>query len=230
MKTEMIEKVKKLREITNFSILDCAKALTKTQGNIEEAIKLLNEEKHIEYPEFFKEPLLEGATHVAFNENKAIIFEINIKTDFAAKNIKFIELITNIEQILLQAPNNIQNLNDFLNYNFQGKTVKQIISQKMTLFQEQIRLKRIQVIYKKNEESFGYYIHQNGKISTLIHITKPCQNVEKHLPIHIAESNPQSKEILLQQNMYNNSKIKVQKYLQKNNTDIIMFYRFALND
>ncbi|MDV3196957.1 MAG: hypothetical protein Q8871_02970 [Pigeon pea little leaf phytoplasma] len=93
MKPEMIEKVKKLREITNFSILDCAKALTKTKGNIEEAIELLNQEKYIEYPETFEENLTEGTTHVAFKKNKAVIFEINIKTDFAAKNIKFIELI-----------------------------------------------------------------------------------------------------------------------------------------
>ncbi|MDV3174630.1 MAG: translation elongation factor Ts ['Bonamia sp.' little leaf phytoplasma] len=230
MEPEIIEKVKKLREITNFGISDCAKALTKTQGNIEKAIELLNQEKYIEYPETFEENLTEGATHVAFNKNKAVLFEINIKTDFAAKNIKFIELIQNIEEILLKAPNNFEKLNDFLNYNYQGKTVKQIISQKMTIFQEKIRLKRIQVIYKQNEESFGYYIHQNGKISTLIHITKPCQIVEKHLPIHITESNPQSKDILLQQNMYNNSKIKVQEYLKKHKTDIIMFYRFALND
>ncbi|EMR14511.1 MAG: translation elongation factor Ts [Sweet potato little leaf phytoplasma] len=230
MKPEMIEKIKKLREITNFSICDCAKALTKTQGNIEEAIELLNKEKYIEYPEIFDEPLTEGATHVACNKNKAVIFELNIKTDFAAQNIQFIELITTIEKILLQVPDSIRKLNDFLNYNFQGKTVKQIISQKMTIFQEQIRLKRIQIVYKKTEESFGYYKHQNGKISTLIHLTKPCKNVEKHLPIHITESNPKSKEILLQQEMYNNSKIKVQEYLQKNNTNIIVFYRFALNN
>nr|QOX89399.1 hypothetical protein H7685_00280 ['Parthenium hysterophorus' phyllody phytoplasma] len=43
------------------------------------------------------------------------------------------------------------------------------------------------------------------------------------MPIHITESNPKSKEILLQQEMYNNSKIKVQEYLQKNNTNIIVF-------
>ncbi|MDV3182851.1 MAG: hypothetical protein Q8869_03330, partial [Candidatus Phytoplasma australasiaticum] len=117
----------------------------------------ITQEPSLHHPHTPADPATERPTHVACNKNKAVIFELNIKTDFAAQNIQFIELITTIEKILLQVPDSIRKLNDFLNYNFQGKTVKQIISQKMTIFQEQIRLKRIQIVYKKTEESFGAF-------------------------------------------------------------------------
>ncbi|TVY12430.1 translation elongation factor Ts [Candidatus Phytoplasma pini] len=185
------EMIQQLRKMSNIGILYCKKALEKTEGDIEKAFSLLKKEGLIKAAENNKDLVLsEGLTNVAFRNNKAVLFELNTETDFVARNSIFLNLCSQLEKILLEADDYIKTLDDFLNYSYNDKTVKNFILESIAVLKEQIILKRIAIFYKNNTESFGIYKHQGGRISSLVCLTKPCLEVESNLPIHIVGLKP----------------------------------------
>ncbi|WAN63232.1 Translation elongation factor Ts [Candidatus Phytoplasma rubi] len=185
-----LEMIKELRQKTQVGITYCKKALEDTQGDIEVAIELLKKKGVFSYNPDKKKEILEGLTNVVVKGNKAILYELNTETDFVAKNEHFIDLYNELEKILLEVDSSIKSLDDFLKYQWNGKRIEELISEKIFFIKEQIVLSRIQIIYKKDEESFGFYKHQGGKISALVHLTKSSADVEEHLPVHIVGMKP----------------------------------------
>jgi elongation factor Ts len=187
-----LETLRKLRKKTQMGILKCQRALEQTKGNIEKAIILLRKENLAEAITKGKEMKIysEGIVRAAYKKNKAILFELNTETDFVVKNKFFLELCEKIEEILLSIEKTITEKKEFLNYNLNGQTVENIILETASILKENICLKRIKIINKKDEESFGVYNHNNNKISCLIKITQHSPEVEKKLPIHIAGFKP----------------------------------------
>ncbi|MDC9032127.1 translation elongation factor Ts [Columbia Basin potato purple top phytoplasma] len=193
-----IEMIKELRQKTQAGITNCKKALEETNGDIESAINFLKEKGLFYHKKNKTKDILEGLTNVVVKNNKAILYELNAETDFVVQNKNFMELYNQLENILLEADSSIQNLKDFLKYQWNGQSVEELISQKSFIIKEQIVLSRIQIIYKKDEEGFGFYKHQGGKISALVHLTKSSADVEEHIPVHIVGMKPKflSKELI----------------------------------
>lgn len=193
-----IEMIKELRQKTQAGITNCKKALEETNGDIESAINFLKEKGLFYYKKNKTKDIAEGLTNVVVKNNKAILYELNAETDFVVQNKNFMDLYYQLENILLEADSSIKHLKDFLKYKWNGQSVEELISQKSFIIKEQIFLSRIQIIYKKDEEGFGFYKHQGGKISALVHLTKSSSDVEEHMPVHIVGMKPKflSKELI----------------------------------
>ena len=81
--------VKELREATGAGMLDCKKALTETNGNMEEAITWLREKGISKAAKKQTRIAAEGLAKAKVEGNKAVIVEVNSETDFVAKNPEF---------------------------------------------------------------------------------------------------------------------------------------------
>ena len=87
--------VKELRSRTGAGMMDCKKALTEANGNMEAAIDYLRENGIAKAAKKAGRIAAEGTTYLLCDNNKALILEINSETDFVAKNEKFTTLVKN---------------------------------------------------------------------------------------------------------------------------------------
>ena len=95
--------VKELRETTGAGMLDCKKALTETNGNMEEAITWLREKGISKAAKKQTRIAAEGLAKAVFDGNKAVIVEVNSETDFVAKNPEFTGLVEAIANAILNS-------------------------------------------------------------------------------------------------------------------------------
>ncbi|WP_017193258.1 translation elongation factor Ts [Vaccinium witches'-broom phytoplasma] len=193
-----IEMIKELRKKTQSGMMNCKQALEHAQGDMEKAVNYLKEKGMMKAEDKKDRVSAEGLTNVAFKGNKAVLFELNSETDFVAKNEHFIALLEQLKNSLLDADASVKTVEDFLNYHWNGQSVKNIILDKAAIIKEQIVLKRIQTVYKKDNESFGLYKHQGGRISALVRLDKQNEEAQTHIPIHVVGFNPKflSKEVV----------------------------------
>ncbi|MBP3059495.1 translation elongation factor Ts [Texas Phoenix palm phytoplasma] len=191
-----LDMIKLLKQKTQVGILNCKRVLEKTNGDIEKSIILLKKEGLLKAKQMNQinnnVDTAEGLTGVSFKENKAILFELNTETDFVSRNEIFLDLYNEIQRHLLLVDYSINNLQDFLNYEIPNKkkNIQDLILEKTSILKEKIILKRIKVIYKKDKESFGFYKHQKGRISSLVLFSKSCLEAREQIPIHIVGMNP----------------------------------------
>jgi len=93
--------VKELREKTGAGMLDCKKALTETNGDMQAAIDFLREKGIAKAAAKGDRIAAEGLTAVAVDGNKAALVEVNSETDFVAKNEKFQTLVSDVANAVL---------------------------------------------------------------------------------------------------------------------------------
>ena len=122
--------VKELRETTGAGMLDCKKALEETNGNMEEAITWLREKGISKAAKKASRIAAEGLGLTKVNGNNAVILEVNSETDFVAKNEEFKSLVDKIADILLES--NVTNVEDALKLNVDGKTLEELIVEKIS--------------------------------------------------------------------------------------------------
>ena len=93
--------VKRLREMTGCGMMDCKNALVKSEGNFDEAIQLLREMGAAKAVKKEGRIAAEGVVDIMVEGNSAVIVEVNIETDFAAKSAPFREFVTGLMQTIL---------------------------------------------------------------------------------------------------------------------------------
>ena len=100
---------KRIREKTGAGMMDCKKALTETDGDMEKAIDFLREKGIASAAKKSDRIAAEGLTSVVVNGNDAVILEVNAETDFVAKNEAFQTLVKELAEHLLAAkPANVE--------------------------------------------------------------------------------------------------------------------------
>ncbi|OMI08270.1 translation elongation factor Ts, partial [Bacillus swezeyi] len=90
--------VKELRQKTGAGMMDCKKALTETDGNMEKAIELLREKGIAKAAKKADRIAAEGLTLIKTDGNAGVILEVNSETDFVAKNEGFKELLNDLAE------------------------------------------------------------------------------------------------------------------------------------
>ena len=95
--------VKDLRETSGAGMMDCKKALTECNGNMDEAINWLREKGIAKSAKKESRIAAEGLANIFINDNKAVILEVNSETDFVSKNEEFINMIDVIGHALLNS-------------------------------------------------------------------------------------------------------------------------------
>ncbi|GIN70446.1 elongation factor Ts [Bacillus sp. J14TS2] len=182
--------VKELREKTGAGMLDCKKALTETDGNMEEAINFLREKGIASAAKKADRIAAEGTTFILSEGNKAVILEVNAETDFVAKNETFQALVKELAQHLLE--NNADSVETALQQKMtNGQVMSEYINGAIAKIGEKITLRRFAVKTKSDQGAFGEYLHMGGRIGVLTVLEGTTdQEVAKDVAMHIAAINP----------------------------------------
>ena len=181
--------VKELRERTGAGMMDCKKALTQTDGNIEAAIDYLRENGIAKAAKKADRIAAEGLSYIEVKGNKAVILEINSETDFVAKNEKFVALVKNVANAILAAEP--KSLEEALQVQAEGGTVEAVINEGIATIGEKLSLRRFEVLTKTDADSFGAYSHMGGRIGVLTLVEGSTdEQAAKDVAMHIAALAP----------------------------------------
>lgn len=180
--------VKELREKTSAGMLDCKKALDASDGNIENAIVWLREKGITKAEKKASRVAAEGLCSFSILGNKIVTFELNSETDFVSKNDKFISLINQVGNIIVNS--NVTSTEEALEIISDGKKLSTIILEASAIIGEKISLRRVSTIIKTDSQVFGTYKHMGGRIVSVIVMNGSDETVAKDLSMHIAASAP----------------------------------------
>ncbi|WP_064093685.1 translation elongation factor Ts [Rossellomorea aquimaris] len=182
--------VKELREKTGAGMMDCKKALTETDGDMDKAIDFLREKGIAKAAKKADRIAAEGTTYIASEGNTAIIFEVNAETDFVAKNENFQSLVKELaDHLLANKPSSVEEALEQKMTN--GSTVTEFINAAIAKIGEKITLRRFEIRTKGENAAFGEYLHMGGRIAVLTVVEGTTDaSVAKDVAMHAAALNP----------------------------------------
>lgn len=182
--------VKELREKTGTGMMDCKKALTETNGDMEAAIDFLREKGLSSSAKKADRIAADGITSIYVDGNEAIILEVNAETDFVAKNEGFQTLVSDLAvHLLATKPATVEEAVASTLPN--GLTVADHISNTVAKIGEKITLRRYEIRTKTDNDAFGPYLHMGGRISVLTIVEGSTDSdAAKDVAMHIAALNP----------------------------------------
>ena len=180
--------VKELREKSGAGMLDCKKALEANNGDINASIDWLREKGISKAAKKADRIAAEGIAAILTRDNKAVIIEVNAETDFVAKNEKFTDMVSVILETIINS--DVTTLEEVLKLETNEGTIEDLIVARTATIGEKLSLRRIEVITKKDSESFGDYIHMGGKIAVLTVVDNASKEVAKDVSMHAAAMKP----------------------------------------
>lgn len=180
--------VKELREQTGAGMLDCKKALTETNGNIEEAITWLREKGISKAAKKQARIAAEGLALAKVEGNKAVIVEVNSETDFVAKNPEFTGLVNDIASAILNS--DVSTVEDAVKLEVNGTSIENMIVDKTATIGEKLSFRRFELVEKQDNQVFGTYSHMGGKIVILAVLEGTDEEVAKDVAMQIAAMRP----------------------------------------
>jgi elongation factor Ts len=181
--------VKELREKTGAGMMDCKKALTETNGDMEKAIDFLREKGIASAAKKGDRIAAEGLTYVVTEGNDAVILEVNSETDFVAKNDAFQSLVKELAAHLLA--NRPATVEEASAQTINGVTVADYINAAIAKIGEKLTLRRFTVVSKTDNDAFGAYLHMGGRISVLTVLEGTTDaDAAKDVSMHIAALRP----------------------------------------
>ena len=164
--------VKELREMTGAGMMDCKKALSASDGDMDKAVDFLREKGLAGAQKKSGRIAAEGVvtTKITPCGKKGIVLEVNAETDFVAKNEKF---LTYVSEIADQALNSAAaDIDEFFNEKWaldESLTVAEKLSSMISIIGENMKIRRYEIV--KEENGFvESYIHAGGKIGVLLDV------------------------------------------------------------
>ena len=210
--------IKELREKTGAGFLDCKNALKECENDINQSIESLRKKGLAKATKKSSRDAKEGAVGFYKNNNISIVLKINSETDFSAKSDTFLDFIDYIGKLALDKDDKELDLNSFMNFSENGKTISDILNEMIAKIGENIIISELKVFDNQKKE-VNYYIHNPyrkniGKIvSTVFYLSDEANDevntFSKNLCMHIAASKPEAMDIdqLSQEVIDNENKI-----------------------
>lgn len=187
------EMVKQLRERTGVSMGKCKEALDQAGGDMETAIDLLRKAGIASAVKKEGREANEGLIGVGESDKAIAIIEVNSETDFVAKNEKFKEFIKEIcAEASLMKVSSVEELLAEKYSKDASITIDQHRALTMQGLGENIQVKRMLILPKKEEISIGFYSHMGGKIITAVVLSGGSGHelVAREIAMHIAAESP----------------------------------------
>jgi elongation factor Ts len=193
---DLLDNIKKLRELTGVGFKDCKLALDETKGNIEKSIEFLRKKGIAKASKKMSRTASEGLTLVKEDKGEISIIEINSETDFVAKNKDFISFCKELSDINFLTKGDLDKLNNFKMSN--NTLVKDSLVNLIAKIGEKITIRRANFFDNKKGFNF-FYVHSAvekniGKIISVVKLDgiKKGKNddIGSKLSMHIAASNP----------------------------------------
>ena len=192
----LLDNIKKLREMTGVGFKDCKVALEENSGDIEKSVEFLRKKGIAKASKKMSRTASEGLALVKEEKGEIAIIEINSETDFVAKNQDFIKFCKELSILNFESKADLQKLNDLKMSN--GLLVKDSLINLISKIGEKITIRRAKFFDNSFGENF-FYVHSaiEKNIGKIISVIK-LDNVEKNkfkdlgnkLAMHIAASNP----------------------------------------
>ena len=181
--------VMKLREMTGCGMMDCKKALTEADGDMDKATEILREKGMAKAVKKSGRIAAEGLVDIVVENGVAAMIEVNSETDFVAKNDEFVSMVKDFaKQVIAENPADVEAL---LASSIGGATVKDILTEKIAKIGENMNLRR----FARFEGNVVDYIHMGGKIGVMVKVEADLSNeaavtAAKDVCMQIAAMNP----------------------------------------
>ncbi len=180
--------VKELREMTGAGMMDCKKALTETNGNMDEAVEFLRKNGQAKAEKKAGRIAAEGICRVITKDNKtAAVVEVNSETDFVAKNEKFQNYVEAVaEQALASDAADIDAFMDEPWREDASKKVKDVLVEQIAVIGENLKIRRFEKVSAENGMVVTY-LHGGGRIGVIVAAdTDVCNDAVKEALTNIA--------------------------------------------
>ena len=182
--------VQALREMTGVGMMDCKKALTEAEGNMDKAVELLRERGLAASQKKAGRIAAECMAYAAVVDGVGVVVEVNAETDFVGKNEKFVDFVKGVAAVVAKVqPADLEALMaaDFGN----GRTVQEEQQEMVLVIGENIKVRRF--AFYVDGVSVPY-IHAGGKIGVLVNLKVEgdidATAVGKDVAMQIAALNP----------------------------------------
>ena len=186
--------VQKLREMTGVGMMDCKKALTEAEGDLDKAIEWLREKGLAAQTKKAGKIAAEGVSYAIVADNGVgVVIEVNSQTDFVAKNEVFQDFVKNLATVVaLENPADVEALKN-CTYPGTDRTVADVTADKVLAIGENIQIRR----FVRYAEGVNVpYIHMGGKIGVLVNLAVEGIDADKvvelgkDVAMQIAAMNP----------------------------------------
>ena len=186
------KEVQALREMTGVGMMDCKKALTEAEGNMDKAVEILREKGLAASQKKAGRIAAEGAAYAAVIDGVGVVVEVNAETDFVGKNEKFVDFVKGVAATV--AKENPADLDALMECKYNGTdlTVTQQQQEMVLVIGENIKVRRFAFF---TEGVCVPYIHAGGKIGVLVNLetsltAEQVNEVGKDVAMQIAALNP----------------------------------------
>ena len=183
--------VKNLREMTGVGMMDCKKALTEADGNIDKAIEYLREKGLAASAKKAGRIAAEGMAYAAVVDGCGVVVEVNAETDFVGKNEKFVDFVKGVAAVV--AKENPADLEALMAAKYNDTlTVEQQQQEMVLVIGENIKVRR----FARFAEGVSVaYVHAGGKIGVLVNLetsltAEQVEEAGKDAAMQIAALNP----------------------------------------
>lgn len=215
--------VKELREMTGAGMMDCKKALSETDGNMDAAIEYLRKNGEAKAVKKAGRIAAEGIVMAEVTDDKtAAIVEVNSETDFVAKNAEFQGFVKNVTEQALATENT--EMEAFLAEEWKaepGKSVNEALTEKISVIGEKLSIRRFEKIV--SDGCIVAYIHGGGRIGVLVEADTDVVNDEirtclKNVAMQVAAMSPKyvSRDEVSQEYMEHEKEILLAQAKQEN--------------
>ncbi len=187
--------VKELREMTGAGMMDCKKALSATDGDMEKAVEFLREKGLAAAAKKAGRIAAEGLVTTKIEGGKAVVVEVNSETDFVSKNADFQAYVADVATAVMMS--GAEDIEAFLAEPWfldKELTVAQALSEKISVIGENLSIRR----FARMNEADGLivsYIHGGGRIGVLVQAEAPeaeaSREALKNIAMQIAALRPQ---------------------------------------
>ena len=184
--------VQALREMTGVGMMDCKKALTEADGNMDKAVELLREKGLAASQKKAGRIAAEGMAYAGVIDGVGVVVEVNAETDFVAKNEKFVDFVKGVAATVVA--NKPADLDALMECKYAGTdlTVTQQQQEMVLVIGENIKVRRFAFF---TEGVCVPYIHAGGKIGVLVNLetslsAEQVETVGKDVAMQIAALNP----------------------------------------
>ena len=190
---DLLESVKKLREITGVGFKDCKIAIEENNGDIEKSVEFLRKKGIAKASKKMGRNASEGLALIHSNADEIAVVEINSETDFVAKNKDFLDFSKEISKINFEVKGDLEKIKTSKMDN--GKSVNDNLISLISKIGEKITIRRTKFLNNKGGNNY-FYIHAavEKNVGKIISIVKILNNEDKELgqkiAMHIAASSP----------------------------------------
>ena len=171
--------VKQLREMTGAGIMDCKKALTKTNGDMDAAVDELRKVAGAKVEKKASRIAAEGLSIAAQDGDKtAVVVEVNSETDFVASNEKFKEFVNNVaKQVLASDAKTVDELKKEKWVANPEQTVDEALTELIGVISEKLSIRRFEKVVAQNG-IVASYVHGGGRIAVIVEADTDVVNDE----------------------------------------------------